>query len=75
MKLKELMVMTLQKIYEVNFETFYELISDICSAKSDIEQNFQVNEAKKDLKHFKEIIRLFIEKYNKVLELEKQLVE
>ena len=67
--------MTLQKIYEVNFETFYEVISDVRSAKSDIEQNFQVNEAKKDLKHFEEIIRLFIEKYNKVLELGKQLVE
>ncbi|GKX65820.1 hypothetical protein [Inconstantimicrobium mannanitabidum] len=61
-------------IYEVDFETFYELISDIFAAKSDIESNFQVAEAKKDLEHSKEITRLLIEKYNNILELEKQLV-
>lgn len=61
-------------IYEVDFETFYELISDIFAAKSDIESNFQVEDAKKDLEHLKDIVRLFIEKYNNILELEKQLV-
>lgn len=62
-------------INEVNFETFYQFISDVCSAKSDIEENFQVEKSKKDLKHFEKIIGLFIEKYNKVLELENQLIE
>lgn len=52
------------EIYEVDLITFYTLISEICSAKQDIEDNIDVEEANKYLDHMNGIISEFIHIYN-----------
>lgn len=51
-------------IYEVDLSTFYNLISEICSAKQDIEDNIDVEEANKYLVHMNGIVSEFISIYN-----------
>ncbi|MBY6930902.1 hypothetical protein [Clostridium botulinum] len=63
-----------KSVYEVDLKTFYSMISDICSAQLDVQQKFEVDKAKKDLDDIKKFIRLFIDKYNKLLKLEAVLV-
>lgn len=52
-------------IYEVDLTTFYNLISEICSAKQDIEDDIDVVEANKYLVHMNGIVSELISIYNK----------
>lgn len=51
-------------IYEVDLSTFYNLISEICSAKQDIEDNINVEDANKYLVHMNGIVSELISIYN-----------
>ena len=51
-------------IYEVDLTTFYNLISEICSAKQDIENNIDVEKANKYLVHMNGIVSELISIYN-----------
>lgn len=59
--------------YEIDVKTFAILVSDICSAKLDIEKNVQVESAKQSLKDGEEFIKEFIEDYLEKCELAKDL--
>lgn len=52
------------EIYEVDLGTFYALISEICSAKQDIEDGIAVEEAYEYLKHMEGIVSELISIYN-----------
>lgn len=60
-------------IYEIDIKTFAILISDICSAKLDLEQNIQIDAAKQALKDAEEFIGEFIEDYLEKLALKEDL--
>lgn len=59
--------------YEIDVNTFAILVSDICSAKLDIEKKMEVESAKQSLKDGAEFIKEFIEDYLEKRELEKDL--
>ena len=61
------------EIFEVDMNSFCILICEICSAKQDIEDNIDVEDAKKYLTHMENIVTEFINKYFQLLELDKQL--
>lgn len=62
-----------KSIYELELESFNELISIICSAKFDIIEEFKIEDAKKDLEKIEKVIGLCIEYYNNILKLESEL--
>ncbi|UZN01375.1 hypothetical protein OL548_33900 (plasmid) [Lysinibacillus sp. MHQ-1] len=52
------------KIYELDLYSFYLLISEICSAKQDIENDIENEEAKTYLTHMENVITEFIKNYH-----------
>ncbi len=52
------------KIYELDLHSFYLLISEICSAKQDIEDNIENEDAEKYLIHMENVIREFLKSYD-----------
>ncbi|MGR7910320.1 hypothetical protein ACU64V_12990 [Lysinibacillus capsici] len=57
------------KIYELDLYSFYLLISEICSASHDIENNIEIEEAKKYLTHMENVIREFIKGYENLCKM------
>lgn len=50
-------------VYEVDLNTFYLLISEISSAKLDVEENIGIERANNDLRYTEEIVKCLIERY------------
>ncbi|NSB12151.1 hypothetical protein [Clostridium beijerinckii] len=60
-------------VYEVDLNTFYLLISEISSAKLDVEDNIGIDRANNDLIYTEEIVKCLIERYIDKFENEREL--
>lgn len=61
------------EIYEIDMYSFSILISEISSAKQDIEDNIELEEAIKYLSHLESIFKRLIEKYHELMNLNFEL--
>lgn len=62
-------------IYELDLYSFYLLISEISSAKFDIENNIQKDDAIKYLSHMEKVIEEFIKSYKSLCKIKKSIKE
>lgn len=64
-----------KNIYEIDILSFNLLVAEICSAKQDIEDKLDVEDAEKYLLHMASVIKEFINKYYEIKKLEEALKE